>query len=668
MAMLSSRPKRTLLFVLLFVVVAGVVGGPIAGSLQTEGGFIATESGSAKAEARIEAATGKQETPGVVALMRDPSMADSVRTKLQDQPGIATVAQQPVTSRDGQQAYLLATLSATADEDDVIAGLEQRFPENSGVLLGGPVFAQHQIGDSVSEDLARAETFAFPLLLLLSLLFFRGRAALLPLAVGITTVFGTFLVLTIVNQAYHLSIFALNLVIGLGLGLAIDYTLFLVTRYREELAKENPDAVRTTLQTAGRTVGFSALTVGLALITLTVFPLGFLKSMGIAGAAVALVAGVAALVISPAIFAIWGNKLAVKPRRRSGGWYRLAHGVMRRPLPIALGTGILMLVMALPALRANWTPVDSSVIPKSKDARTVADTVDRDFPGGQGDYPITIVTEPGKAAKIVADVQGLDGVRNVAEPVALNANTTQIDVFAKGDAVGPTARDLVGQVRDAAGTDLVGGSAAAFVDQQDAIGDSLPLGVALLVGLTMLVLWLMTGSIVLPVKAIVMNALTVASALGIVTLVFQDGRFEGLLNYTGNGGVEPTDFLVAAALVFALSTDYGVFLLGRIKEARDGGRSDREAVAVGVERTGAVVTAAAILLAVAIGAFITSSISFIQQIGVATASGVLIDAFIVRALLVPSLMGLLGKWNWWSPRPLRALHARFGLREEVATT
>ncbi|WP_037494201.1 MMPL family transporter [Solirubrobacter soli] len=666
--MLSARPKRTLLLVLLFVVVAGVVGGPIAGSLQTEGGFIATQSGSAKAQAEIEAATGMQEAPGVVALMKDPGQAAAVRAKLARQPGIASVPPQPVLSRDGKQAYFFATLTAKADEEDVIAGLENRFPEGSGVLLGGPVFAQHQIGDSVSEDLGRAEMLAFPILLLLSLLFFRGRAALLPLVVGITTVLGTFLVLTVVNQAYHLSIFALNLVIGLGLGLAIDYTLFLVTRYREELAKDNPDAIRTTVKTAGRTVGFSAVTVALALITLTVFPLGFLKSMGIAGAAVSIVAGSSALVIAPAIFAIWGRKLAVKPRGRSGGWYRLAHGVMRHPLPIALATGALMLVMALPALRAVWTPVDSSVIPKGQTARTVVDTVDREFAGGQGDYPITIVTEPGKVQAISARVEQLAGVRSVSEPRALNATTSQIDVLAKGDPMGETARDLVGDIRDVSGGALVGGAAAAFVDQQAAIADSLPLAVALLVGLTMLVLWLMTGSVVLPIKAIVMNALTVGASLGILTLVFQDGRFEGLLGYTGNGGVEPTDFLVAAALVFALSTDYGVFLLGRIKEARDSGLPDREAVAVGVERTGAVVTAAAILLAVAIGAFITSSISFIQQIGVATAAGVLIDAFIVRALLVPSLMALLGRWNWWAPRPLRSLHARVGLREEVATT
>jgi len=213
---------------------------------------------------------------------------------------------------------------------------------------------------------------------------------------------------------------------------------------------------------------------------------------------------------------------------------------------------------------------------------------------------------------------------------------------------------------------LVGGVAAEFVDQQDAIGSNLPLAIVLLVGLTFVVLFLMTGSLILPLKAILMNALTVGSSLGVLTLIFQEGRLESLLGYTGNGGVEPTDFLVAAALVFALSTDYGVFLLGRIKEARASGQSDREAVAIGVERTGAVVTAAAILLAVAIGAFITSSISFIQQIGVATATGVLIDAFVVRALLVPALMALLGKWNWWSPRPLARLHERIGLGEGAA--
>jgi RND superfamily putative drug exporter len=518
-------------------------------------------------------------------------------------------------------------------------------------------------------------------LLLLSLVFFRGRATILPLAVGMTTVLGTFLVLTGVNQAYSLSIFALNLVIGLGLGLAIDYTLFLVTRFREELGRqgEGAAAVRTTMNTAGRTVAFSAVTVACALITLTVFPLGFLKSMGIAGAVVALLAGLAALVIAPASFALWGSKLAVRRRGRErpdeqGAWYRLAHAVMRRPLPVAVVTGVLMLVLALPALRAVWSPVDATVIPKDQSARTVADTVTRNF-GGLDSSPITVVltASPSDSAGVqgyATSLEQLPGVRSVSEPRSLDGSTWQVDVLATGAPEGEVARDVVQNLRaDAAPFPmLVGGAAAEFIDQQDAIASSLPLGVGLLIALTMIVLWMMTGSIVLPVKAIVMNALTVGSALGILTLVFQDGRFESLLGYTANGGVEPTDFLVAAALIFALSTDYGVFLLGRIKEARDGGLGDREAVAVGVERTGAVVTAAAILLAVAIGAFITSSISFIQQIGIATAAGVLIDAFIVRALLVPSLMALLGRWNWWSPRPLARLHTRIGFREELNAT
>ena len=690
----TARPKRTLLAVVVFVVLAGVLGGPVAGALEDSGGFTATDSGSARAVERIEAATGTQASPGVVALLSTPSGADSpeararvaaVQRTLAAEPGVASVTSVETTrdprfvSRDGRATYLAATLDADADEDAVVAGLTDRLERAGDVTLGGSLIAGNQIGDSVTADLGRAEALAFPVLLLLSLIFFRGRATVLPLAVGITTVLGAFLVLTAVNQVYGLSIFALNLVIGLGLGLAIDYTLFLVTRFREELKGQGPGAgaVRTTMNTAGRTVAYSAVTVAFALITLTVFPLGFLQSMGIAGAVVALVAGLASLVITPTMFAIWGGKLAVRRRRperpaEQGAWYRLAHAVMRRPLRVAVVTGVLMLAVALPSLRAVWTPVDSSVIPKGQSARTVADTLARDF-GGQDSSPISIALDAGEGeragvASYAAGLEGLPGVRAVAEPRPLDSSTWQVDVAVAGEPDGDAAQGLAQRIRDAPAPYplLVGGAAAEFVDQQDAIGSNLPLAVGLLVVLTFLVLWLMTGSIVLPIKAILMNALTVGSALGVLTLVFQDGRFESLLGYTANGGVEPTDFLVAAALVFALSTDYGVFLLGRIKEARGNGRTEREAVAVGVERTGAVVTAAAILLAVAIGAFITSSISFIQQIGVATAAGVLIDAFVVRALLVPSLMALLGRWNWWSPRPLARVHARIGLSEDVA--
>jgi RND superfamily putative drug exporter len=594
-------------------------------------------------------------------------------------PGVASVASAASSrdprfvSRDGKSTYLAATLRASASDDDVIAALEHRFDHRPGITLGGGLFAGDQLGDQISTDLGHAETLAFPLLILLSLFFFRGgRAATLPLAVGATTIFTTFLFLRAVNEFKDLSIFCLNLVIGLGLGLAIDYTLFLLTRYREELERSGPGAkaVVDTMASAGRTVMFSAATVAIALATLLVFPLKFLQSMAIGGAGVAVVAALASCLIAPALFALWNVKL--KARSRGSGahdrWYRIAKGVMRRPGPIAVVTAVLMLALALPALRAQWTPVDVDTVPHGLSARTVGDALARDFPG-QDSSPLLIVAEAGPSAapqvkELAARVGRTPGIAKVQRPQQLDPHTWRIAAIARGDAAGERAREAVRSIRGQAGPlpVLVGGEAADFIDQQDAIGSRLVLSVGLLALFTFAVLWLMTGSVVLPIKALLMNLLTVGATLGVLTLVFQDGRFEGLLGYQANGGIEPTDFLVTATLVFALSTDYGVFLLGRIKEARDSGLGDREAVAAGLGRTGSVVTAAAILLAVAIGAFVTSEVVFIKQIGLGAAVGVLIDAFVIRGLLVPSLMALLGAWNWWSPKPLRRLHGRLGTR------
>ena len=342
---------------------------------------------------------------------------------------------------------------------------------------------------------------------------------------------------------------------------------------------------------------------------------------------------------------------------------------MKRPGRIAAATSIAMLALAVPALSTNWTPVDSTAIPKSESARTVADAIAQDF-AGAGETPVLIAIDAPAGAEsdvkaYAAEVAALDGVRRVAEPVD-HDGVWQLDATAEGDPAGPAAREVVETLREmpAPFPTKVGGSAAEFIDQQAAIASRLLPAIALLASLTFIVLWLMTGSVVLPIKAIIMNALTVGAALAPLTLIYQEGRLTGLLGYTPNGGVEPTDFLVTAAVVFALSTDYGVFLLGRIKEARDSGLGERESVATGLGATGRVVTAASVLLAVAIGAFSTSSISFIQQIGVATAAGVLIDAFIVRSLLVPSLMALLGRWNWWAPKPLKRLHP--GTRMQAA--
>jgi RND superfamily putative drug exporter len=407
-----------------------------------------------------------------------------------------------------------------------------------------------------------------------------------------------------------------------------------------------------------------------------VFPLGFLQSMGIGGATVALVAGAASLIVTPALIALWGPKLAV--RRRAGDraaenrWYRLAHAVMRRPGIVAGLTVLVMVALTLPALRAAWTPVDATAVPTQLSARQASDTLARDFPREDA-TPMTIAVDAPRGdaqavTRYASELAQLPGVRDVSAPRALGEQTWQIGVTVRGGADGPAAQALVERIRSGQAPFgvLVGGEAAEFIDQQDAIASRLPIALLLLAGVTFLILWLMTGSLVLPIKALIMNVLTVGSTLGVLTLVFQDGRLEGLLDYTANGGIEPTDFLVTAALVFALSTDYGVFLLGRIKEARDAGADDREAVAAGLASTGRVVTAAAILLAVAIGAFVTSDVLFIKQIGIGTAFGVLVDAIVVRALLVPALMALLGPWNWWTPAPLRRLHRRVAPRSEGA--
>jgi uncharacterized membrane protein YdfJ with MMPL/SSD domain len=677
-AAVVRRPRRSLLFVLVFVVIAGAVGGPVAGSLRSSGGFAPAGADSEVALRQLERATGDEPAPGIELLVRTPAGAasasgrtavDDARARLSRVPGIARVsAARPAP--DGRRAFVAGTIRAAAGDDDVADATLAAFAGDRSVVVGGGAVANRQVSSTITRDLGFAEALAAPLLIILSILFFRGRAALMPVAAGVTTVLGTFLAMRGVNELYGLSIFALNLVIGLGLGLAVDYTLFIVTRFREELAagREVPAAVAETMRHAGRTVLFSAATVAAALATLTVFPQEFLKSMGIAGAICALVAAAAALTVSPALLALWGSRLARREPEEAGrSWYRFARAVMRRPGAVAALAAAAMAAAAIPALGAAWSPAsDASVIPTGQSARVVADAVTRSF-GAATDSPLTVaVSAPRDAgggvrayARRIAALNGVDGpVR--ARALADRLWTVQAEV--RGDATGPRAQRLVRSIRalDAPWVTRVTGDAATFLDQQAAIASHLPLTIGLLAALTFLILWVMTGSVVLPLKAIVMNALTVGAALSAIVVVYQHGRLTGLLHYTPDGGVEPTDFVVAATVVFALSTDYGVFLLGRIKEARDrlGPGHEREAVASGLAATGRVVTGAAILLAVAIGAFSTSEISFIQQIGVAVAIGVLLDAFVVRSLLVPSLMALLGRANWWSPRPLRRGHGR----------
>lgn len=686
----TTRPWRVLVVALLAFAAATVLGAPVAGLLNNDADSFADRgSTSALAVERIEAATGVAATPALLVLAdtaNTPALFAAARVAAAD-PAVAHLvggpdAGAPFLSEDGGKTYFAVLYHAGADFAAANHRLAPALAAVDGVTVGGPGAVFEEINQTVARDLLRAELVAFPLLFAAALWVFRSAvAALLPLAVGALTIALALVVLRAVNEAVEISTFALNLITGLGLGLSIDYSLFMVSRFREELARAPGDtraAVARTVATAGRTVAYSAATVAGAGLALLVFPLRFLYSMGVGVTVVALLSAAVALVVLPALLAVLGprvNALAPAAWQRSrerdeqagadGGWYRLAHAVMRRPATVALAAAALMLALGAPFLHVKFTGVDAGALPEGSPARAVVETLRADFPHTGVHSVLAAVTAPADAGPQVARfadaVADVPGVRAVAPPRHLGGNLWQVDIASAHPALDEGTLEVVERVR-ALDTDLhvlVGGLAATQVDQQAAIAAALPAALAVLCALTFLALFLMTGSVVLPLKALAMNLLTVSATFGILVLVFQDG----LLGLGGVGALESTQPVFLFAIAFGLSTDYAVFLLTRIKEARDNGADDREAVALGLARTGRIVTAAAVLFAIAVGAFATSQIVFVQQIGVGTAAAVLIDATIVRALLVPSLMALLGRANWWAPAPLRRLHRKVGLRE-----
>ncbi len=670
---------------LAFFIAAGVYGGPAAGLLNARNGFAAPSSPSARAQQAIERATGAEDGPGVLALISAPPSSPTVAAIARTivvVPGVAAVTpppagpasrNSPLVSRDGRSSLIAVTLRSAPDPNAVVSAITTVLRGRRGVLLGGSDVAGKEISAQATKDLGFAELLAFPLLALLAWLIFRGVAALLPVAVGAVSVLGSFVILRLVNEQLSLSSFALNLVIGLGLGLAVDYSLLLVWRFREELSEgaEVRNALATTLRTAGRTITFSAATVAAAMLTLTLFPQRFLISMGIGGAATALVSCATALLAMPALLVLLAGRIGrVKPAAEgTGRWYRLAQVVMRRPALVAVGSTLVLLVIASPTLHVRWAGVDATDLPAGQSARVVSDALGREF-AAQELNPITIAATGSAAAGQRLDAYTLrllavSGVSGVQPPRYLGGDTWEIQLGASGDPISAPAQRTIARIRaiPAPAPVLVGGAAASFVDQKTSIAGTVPLALSVLAVVTLAILWLMTGSVVLPVKALLMNALTAATATGLLVFVFQDGRLQSVFDYVSQGGIEQTDFLVLAAIVFALSTDYGVLLMTRIKEARDGGRDNREAIAVGLEHTGRVVSASAVLLAVAIGAFATSKVIFLKEIGLGALVAVLVDAFVVRSTLVPALMAMLGEWNWWSPPVLRRLHERIGLDE-----
>jgi uncharacterized membrane protein YdfJ with MMPL/SSD domain len=695
---LHRNARRVLIAGGLFFVVAGVFGGSVVGELSSgPNDFQERGAENVAAQKQIRRALGDDDRLGLVAVVRlpaDPRTSAAGRARIAEitsqvraEPGIGRVltyvdTRDPgMVSRDGTRSYIAANITAR-DEGKVIKALKRRF-RGQGVMLGGREAVFDEINRRITRELVVAEIIALPVLFLLALWVFRGLvAALLPPLVAAVAVAASFLVLRGVNAVSGLSVYALNLVTALALGLAIDYSLFVVNRYREEVVRVGPgaEALARTLGTAGRTVLFSCLTVGAALASLIVFPLGFLYSMGLGGMIVALMAGAVSLLLLPALLAVLGTRVnALAPARwqrsvdraarpaQAGGWYRLAHGVMRRPVVVAVATAAVMLVAGVPALGMHLVPASYRALPAGSSVRAVSESLERDFPTDASAAIEIAVTAPARAGREVrayaGRLRGLPDAAAVRDPRYLGKRTWQILVPPAGDPVSSSNRDLLRHLRSVPSPlpTKVGGPTAGFVDQVDSLHGRLWLAVGVLAAMTISVLFLMTGSVILPVKALLMNLLTLSATFGILVAIFQEGHLEGLLHFKSAGGLDATQPLILFAVSFGLATDYGVFLLSRIKEAWESGMPNRESVAFGVERTGRIVTAAALLYCAAMGGFVTSSVVFIKQIAFGQALAVAIDATIVRALLVPALMALLGRWNWWAPPRLRRLYERVGL-------
>src|SRR5690242_11199860 len=630
------RPRRILGVAVVLAVAAGAFGASTPSHLSaSDNDYQDKGSESYRTFQLLSRRTRVIPGPSIVIVA---SRADASRpaSLLREDPPVPVVKRQPRAGSDGDAGDL-------KDGTDTHRAAHRTEHAPPG-LVGGPAVASEQVRRQSERGLLRAELIGFPLLLALGVWIFRGLvAALLPVAAGVLSIVTTLAMLRLANSAVTISVFALNLVTGAGLGLAIDYSLLLLSRYREELAHSDPQAaLRTTVATAGRTVAFSAVTVAAAFASLLVFPLAFLRSMAIGGMAVALLAGVVALLVIPALFALLGRRVDALAIRRgrppgTGGWYRFAHGVMRRPLPIALATAAVLVALGLPFLGVRFTGVDASVLPTSASARQVQDAI-------HARAPEHVVSS--RAA--LARVRELHGVAAMTAPRSLGGGLWTADVTPVARPMSGGAKDLVRRIRALPGTS-VAGVTAWYLDTSSSLRRHLPAAGAILAVTIIALLYLVTRSVILPVKAVVMNALSLSAAFGVLVFVFQDGRLEGVLHYSSQGALELTQPVLLFAIAFGLATDYGVFLLSRIREAHESGLPNREAVALGLERTGRVVTAAALLFCVAVGSFATSGIVIVKEVGLGIALAVAIDASLVRALLVPSLMALLGDWNWWRP-------------------
>ena len=636
------------------------------------------------------------------------STGESVTRELEQDAGLQDVVSYFETgaptmrSADGAHAIILASTAdgpAGAEPADVVDSY-QTDTSAVTVRVGGGEAIGEEIGAQIGEDLGLAESIAMSLILVLLVLAFGNVvAALVTLAVGVVAIIGTFGELSVLGSLTDVSIYSVNLTIGLGLGLAVDYGLLMVARVREERAggRTGRDAVVRAVETAGRTIVFSATTVAVALAALLVFPLYFLRSFAYAGIGVMVITAVSAVVLLPAALALLGDRVDAwrvpGVRGIRGGaspfWTRIARFVMRRPLLSALPVLALFLLMAAPLLGISFGTPDDRVLPTSASSRQVGDVLREEFTGddtGAISVVTTSALDDQALTTYAGELSGLPDVERVESrlgtfvagtaegaggggpPPGATPDAERILVVTDVDRRSEEARSLVTTIRDLpdpAGSEaLVGGVTAELVDSMDAISSRLPLALGWMAVTTLVILFLFTGSVVQPVRALVLNVLGLGATLGAMVWIFQDGHFSDLLGFTPQP-MDTSMMVLLFCIAFGLSMDYEVFVMSRIKEMRDLGLAHEDAVVAGMAHTGRIVSTAAALIAISFFAFLVSSVSFIQFFGLGTGLAILIDATLVRGVLLPASMRLLGEKSWWAPRPLRAVHRRLGLSESV---
>jgi len=720
--LVARRAKTVLGAGLALVAVAAVFGLGVFGSL-SNGGFDDPASESARSLVAERASFASHDADIVIIYsspsmkVSDPAFRESVSNVISGLPKgstqrVTTWYQTPsptLISGDQHATRVIIALSGTT-QDEKATLYDQVRPhldaKGLSTSVGGAWAVFRDVNKHVSADITRAEAISMPIVILLCLVFFGSvAAALMPAFVGVVAIFGAFALVRAITMVTEVSIFSINVITLIGLGLAIDYALFVVSRFREELAKypgterEHVNAaITTTMATAGRTVLFSGLIVAASLASLLIFPQSFLRSMGYGGVAAVLVAMAAALTLLPALLAVLGPRIEAgrMPWRRGlraqerarlaragsdltamhGGWARLAHSVMRRPVAYVVVIAVALVALGTPFLSAKWGSIDERVLPINAPSRVAADLGTREFGGRTASA--NIVVEGASKSQLDAyigrlgTVSGVQSARLIDQAAARpsgSGTASLVQVSWLGNSQAEKSQQLVRDLRTVhpgtGASALVGGLSASAVDLVDSIGSRLPLMVVVVIAIMLVLLFVAFGSVVLPVKAVVMNVLSLGASFGVVTWIFQEGHLSGPLGFTPTGYLDVTQPILMLAIIFGLSMDYEVFLLSRIREEWNRTGDNTTSVANGLQRSGRIITSAALLLAVVIGGFATSGIVLMKMIGVGMLVAVLIDATVVRALLVPATMRLLGTVNWWAPGPLRRWWERHGVREST---